>query len=72
MMTFVEMDVVLLQRRHQVESVAAKRKFAAMATLDDQQGNDRLAAKARGAVRKMAELLRSPAGTLSSAGNSGQ
>ena len=68
----VEMDVVLLQRRHQLESVAAKRKFAAMVTLDDQQRNERPAAKARGAIRKMSEFLRSPAGTLSSAGSSGQ
>jgi hypothetical protein len=73
MLNMVDMDVVLIQRQHALESVTAKRRFAVTAALDSQQQqSDEQGTKLGGAVRKLADLLRSPAGTLSSAGTSGQ
>ena len=73
MISMVEMDVVLLQRKQAIESKSAKRRFAAIAVWDGQQEQrNAREAKAGGAVRKLVDLLRSPAGTLSSAESTGQ
>lgn len=70
--SLVWVDVVLLERRQQFESVAAKRRFAAIAALEAQRSGNGVAAKIGGAVLRVSDLLRSPAGTLPSASGSGQ